>query len=225
MIGIALVLGALLIVSTSFAEYTFGLSQIGTLDGVDPVVELTQYPGDSTAVDSEIELEFTLADQVATELSVEVFLRDTLWEDESLLASQLATGSHTYSTELEVGAYSLGVRAQDDYGISGEAVGGTFIVFGTGVTFVQPASFALERIAPNPFNPLTTIYFSLRQPGPISLIVYNVYGQKVTSLIDGWMAAGRYSILFDGTTLSSGLYLARLVFASGVRVAKLSLLK
>ncbi len=80
-----------------------------------------------------------------------------------------------------------------------------------------PARFALEQNAPNPFNPVTTIRFSIDTPGAVSLNVYNTAGQLVRTLIDDTMSAdAAHEVVWDGTdntghSVGSGVYLYRLV--------------
>ncbi|MBN1294530.1 MAG: T9SS type A sorting domain-containing protein, partial [Candidatus Latescibacteria bacterium] len=62
-------------------------------------------------------------------------------------------------------------------------------------------------ISPNPANPVTTISYSINEASHVKLEVFNVSGQKVTTLVDGYMTAGAHSATFDGTNLSSGVYL------------------
>ena len=64
----------------------------------------------------------------------------------------------------------------------------------------------LVRQFPNPFNPTTTIVYTVPKTGRVSLIVYNVRGQKVATLLDGEKAAGTYEIHFNAKGLSSGTY-------------------
>jgi hypothetical protein len=63
---------------------------------------------------------------------------------------------------------------------------------------------------PNPFNPETVIKFSLKEKSNVTLTVYNIEGQKVAELINGEMEKGFYEERFDGTNLSSGVYVIRL---------------
>jgi hypothetical protein len=86
----------------------------------------------------------------------------------------------------------------------------------------QPARFALAQNAPNPFNPTTTINFSLAQTGDASLVIYGPTGQVVRTLVSGSMAQGNHSITWDGKDnfgrpVASGVYIYRL--ASGDNVA------
>ncbi len=63
---------------------------------------------------------------------------------------------------------------------------------------------------PNPFNPETVIKFSLKEKSNVTLDVYNIAGQKVAELVSGEMAKGMYEKKFNGTKLSSGVYIFRL---------------
>ena len=62
-------------------------------------------------------------------------------------------------------------------------------------------------ISPNPANPRTTIAYSINEASFVKLEVFNVAGQKVATLVDGYMTAGAHSATFDGANLSSGVYL------------------
>ena len=73
-----------------------------------------------------------------------------------------------------------------------------------------PAAFYLEPNFPNPFNPTTWIRFSVPHKEKITLQIFNVLGQKVKTLAEGWFAPGTYRVQFDGSRLSSGVYYVRL---------------
>jgi hypothetical protein len=88
-----------------------------------------------------------------------------------------------------------------------------------------PAAFTLSPAFPNPFNAATEIKFELPQTEKVSLIVYNLTGQAVATLVDHVLQAGRHARVFDGTNLSSGLYFYRLQVADQSRTGKLVLLK
>ncbi|MEW5797868.1 MAG: T9SS type A sorting domain-containing protein [Bacteroidota bacterium] len=66
---------------------------------------------------------------------------------------------------------------------------------------------------PNPFNPSTTFRVSLPQATNVRLAVYNMLGQKVATIIDGMVQAGYNDFHFDGSSLSSGIYLYRMEIA------------
>jgi hypothetical protein len=85
--------------------------------------------------------------------------------------------------------------------------------------------FALLNACPNPFNPVTALRFTLPAAGWVKLQILDVCGRKVSDLVDGWRTAGSHAVTFDGSHLTSGVYLCRLS-AGNARVAlKLVLLK
>jgi hypothetical protein len=88
-----------------------------------------------------------------------------------------------------------------------------------------PGTFALEQNYPNPFNPTTTINFSLAKASNVKLLVYNILGQQVRTLIDTRMNAGQQSVVFDASKLASGVYFYRLETGNFSSVKKMLLLK
>lgn len=88
-----------------------------------------------------------------------------------------------------------------------------------------PEKFLLYQNYPNPFNPITTIEFSLPVSGLVTLKIYNVLGQEIAELLNGEMKAGNYSIKFDASKFSSGMYLYKLTAGNFTSVKKLLLLK
>ncbi|MCH8961021.1 MAG: T9SS type A sorting domain-containing protein, partial [Bacteroidetes bacterium] len=75
----------------------------------------------------------------------------------------------------------------------------------------QPRTFALAPNYPNPFNPRTTIAFTLAQPSAVTLSVYDLTGRKVAALLSGEKkTTGRHSVSFDARGLASGTYVYRL---------------
>ncbi len=69
-----------------------------------------------------------------------------------------------------------------------------------------PSKFKLEQNYPNPFNPQTNINFSLPKNSNVKLRIYSTTGKMITELINENKMAGNYSVNFDGTDLSSGVY-------------------
>jgi len=93
-----------------------------------------------------------------------------------------------------------------------------------------PTAYSLSQNHPNPFNPTTTISFSLTQAGPVKLTVFNILGQQVTTIIDGNLEAGQHSVVWDGTdthgtTVASGIYFYRLNAGAFCDSKKMVLLK
>jgi hypothetical protein len=88
-----------------------------------------------------------------------------------------------------------------------------------------PTKFALYTNYPNPFNPNTTIQYDIPKASQVTLVIYNVLGQKVRELIKSYQEAGRYSVNFDAGNLPSGLYIYRLQAGYFTSIKKMILLK
>ena len=98
----------------------------------------------------------------------------------------------------------------------------TDIVFNESQT---AGSFFLEQNFPNPFNPFTKIKFIIDKPSDVKLCVYDVNGKLMNSLINTFLQAGSYEISFDGTSLSSGIYLYRLESETRMETRRMILIK
>lgn len=88
-----------------------------------------------------------------------------------------------------------------------------------------PEEVFLSQNYPNPFNPTTTIPFGLNENSKVSLVIYDILGRKVSTLIDSELTAGRYNPTFIGSHLASGVYFYRLTTHSKVIVKKFTLIK
>jgi len=87
------------------------------------------------------------------------------------------------------------------------------------------SNFSLEQNYPNPFNPTTLIRYTIPQMSFVSLKIYDSLGCEVSTLVDERKPAGNYSINFDGSNLSSGIYYYRLKAGLHSETKKLLLLK
>ena len=88
-----------------------------------------------------------------------------------------------------------------------------------------PEIFTLNQNYPNPFNPTTVISYELPQSVNVRLEVFDMAGRQVATLISGQVAAGRHTVNFDASNLSSGVYLYRLQAGSQLQTRKLTILK
>jgi hypothetical protein len=75
-------------------------------------------------------------------------------------------------------------------------------------------NFSLSQNYPNPFNPNTSIRFSIPEKGLVTLKVYDMLGKEVSKLVDGNYPLGTYEVNFEGSSLSSGIYMYRLNYVS-----------
>jgi len=88
-----------------------------------------------------------------------------------------------------------------------------------------PLSFDLGQNYPNPFNPSTNIKFSVPESGTVSLVVYNLVGEEVAVLVDGFSEAGFFEVTFDASSLPSGAYFYKLQSGNSVVAKKMLLMK
>lgn len=89
----------------------------------------------------------------------------------------------------------------------------------------SPAPFRITGATPNPFNPSTTISFSLDRGTTISLAVHDVTGRKTAVLAEGFRAAGEYTIKWDARGYASGVYFIRLSDGARAVTTKVTLVK
>jgi hypothetical protein len=91
----------------------------------------------------------------------------------------------------------------------------------TGIIF----HYSLDNNYPNPFNPTTTINYSLASSGKVNISVYNILGQEVATLINKYQHAGEHRVAWNGHGLSSGVYIYRLRSNDFVQTKKMMLMK
>lgn len=88
-----------------------------------------------------------------------------------------------------------------------------------------PSGYALLNIYPNPFNPSTTISFSIPNEEFVSLKVFNSLGEEVAELVSETMTAGNYFVSFDANGLTSGDYFYQIKVGSFTEIKKMMLIK
>jgi len=88
-----------------------------------------------------------------------------------------------------------------------------------------PSAFSVAQNSPNPFNPTTTINFSLAQSGDVTVDVFNVAGQKIDTLVRGFMDAGSHSVVWDASGFSAGVYFYTVKSGGYTKTMKMTLLK
>ena len=69
-----------------------------------------------------------------------------------------------------------------------------------------PSQFSLDQNYPNPFNPTTNFSFRIAESGLISLKIYDILGNEVATLVNGYKSPGHYDVPFDASHLASGVY-------------------
>ncbi|MDP2982824.1 MAG: FlgD immunoglobulin-like domain containing protein [Candidatus Latescibacter sp.] len=96
---------------------------------------------------------------------------------------------------------------------------------GVGVDEAAPASFAVSQNTPNPFNPTTSISFTLAKAGKVTVDIYNAAGQKVDTVVNTTISAGNHSITWNASRFSAGVYFYTVKSGDFSKTMKMTLLK
>ena len=198
-----------------------------TLDSLAPQVSVVRPDGGETFAAATAEtLRWTIAEHswptTGEPVRVRVFDGGDVLLDDTVAPD--AGGDYSYVWLVPLGvettAATLRIDAVDRFGWSGTDTGGDFTITDP-VTAVPAARLtdALGPVWPNPFNPSTTIAFSLRASARVELAVYDLRGRKLAGLVSGRRDAGRHEVVWlgrddRGRALPSGTYLARLTIAT-----------
>ena len=83
----------------------------------------------------------------------------------------------------------------------------------------------LAQNFPNPFNPSTTIKYSIAKPSQVKLVIYNAIGEEVFTLVNEFKQPGNYSARFDSKFSSSGVYFYKLIAGDFVSTKKMLFIK
>ncbi len=89
----------------------------------------------------------------------------------------------------------------------------------------RPTDLSLDQNYPNPFNPTTQITFTMPESGNARLDVYNMMGQRISTVVDQTLSAGSHTVTFDANNLASGVYLYRLQAGNTVLTRSMTLVK
>jgi hypothetical protein len=192
-------------------------------DGDDLTYEWVLYSADTTMVIARVGSDNSSMETTATIPGATV---DALLESAGLSVGQSA--NFVWNVRVSDGSDTLGVRSNffDEW----EPIY-RYLTLERGVItsndeeFGTPDRFTLEQNYPNPFNPSTTIKFSLPTASDVTLTVYNMLGQKVSTIVNEKMNSGFHSVSFDASNLASGMYIYRIEAASFSSVKKMLLIK
>ena len=196
-----------------------------------PSLPLTIYP---THQQIEREIDPMLlwsSTQTATDYWIQLSEGLNLNQNE-LIINDVVSDTSFYSPMLEVNTfYSWRVSAFNNVGSSGWSGISQFKTAQDTILAVEnsdleiPKEYYVEQNFPNPFNPSTVISFGLPKDGITSLKIYNILGQEIAEIVNEYLAAGNYKFEFNGSELSSGMYIYRLQSQDYTSVKKMLLIK
>ena len=142
--------------------------------------------------------------------------------DRALLADYLTIGNETRLLVITPETEEL-FSYSGDFEITEIIVANT--QYEVSVDLPLAASFSLSDAYPNPFNPTTTMKLTMPASGDIQVEVYNLLGQVVATLTSGYKDTGTYTITWDATDVSSGIYFVKAQADGFTATQKLMLVK
>src|SRR4030095_12690895 len=95
----------------------------------------------------------------------------------------------------------------------------------TPISGTIPSSYVLSQNYPNPFNPTTNIKFSLPKAGNVKMVVFDILGREVTTLVNEFKSAGNYIVDFNAANFASGVYFYNLRVNDFSETKKMLLIK
>ncbi|HEY3249916.1 MAG TPA: T9SS type A sorting domain-containing protein [Ignavibacteria bacterium] len=170
---------------------------------------------------------------VGTTSSDSTFIYTVSANSWSILPSVKPTQSHNISNSVCARFFGDTVRIFSCGGTEGSVTSSTsFHLIGcgplVGVTNISgtiPDGYVLSQNYPNPFNPTTNIKFSLPKAGNVKLVVFDILGREVTTLVNEFKTAGNYLVDFNALNLASGVYFYKITANDFTETKKMLLIK
>ncbi len=161
---------------------------------------------------------------LATENSIKFVNIDTTQiQVKFILTSKLVASSSWFNDNLYVGKMVLEGPFRD--GIFVE----NFVINVSGISKIDieknQLSYQLSQNYPNPFNPETRINYSIAKSGHVKIMIYNMLGKKILTLVDEQKTAGEHSVNFNAENMSSGIYFYRLQTKDFIKSRRMILMK
>ncbi len=158
---------------------------------------------------------------------------NTTYSNGLYMTSDLGQAWHPVDDSALAGTPVNAVASNAEYLFAGTQTGAWRVPISDVITAVNaggpqlPSEYLLDQNYPNPFNPTTAIGYQLSSAagGHVTLKVYNVLGQEVATLVSGVKRPGNYTVNFDGSRLSSGVYFYSLRVDGFSKTMKMMLLK
>ncbi len=180
---------------------------------------------------------FGVSTQDGTGIGYMAFADDTIADDAIVKpGGQLCDSGSSYDGLYWCGALVEGMVAQGGDGtpeqrtanfVASDSSHGT-ITNEPGQTAVEEdaqSAFAVDQNSPNPFNPTTSISFTISEAGNATVDIYNVAGQRIETLVNDFMDAGKHSVVWDASGFSNGVYFYTVKSGDFSRTMKMTLLK
>ena len=118
---------------------------------------------------------------------------------------------------------AAGEDAENVYYVGYDSIKG--VITSAVVVEEVPAGFSVAQNSPNPFNPTTTINFTIAEAGNVTIDVFNVAGQKVDTVANEFISSGNHSVVWDASGFSAGVYFYTVKSGDFTKTMKMTLLK
>jgi len=120
------------------------------------------------------------------------------------------------------GDYGFGYRF---FIVKADSTGFAPVIVNSNTSYIDSKDFRLFQNYPNPFNPKTIIKYDLKKPSKVELLIYDVRGNLLQTLVNNKQTIGSYNIVFDGSNLPSGIYFYNLKAEKNSISKKMMLIK
>jgi len=174
---------------------------------------------------------FGVSTQDGTGIDYMSFADDTIGDDKNLKGSGLLVDTQSNYDGLYYGPAETtdrgGYGVNETWYCAFDSVHGIITNQPGGIAVEEEvqAAFAVAQNSPNPFNPTTSISFTLPGADHVTVDVYNVAGQKVDTLVNGFMETGKHSVVWDASGFSAGVYFYTVKSGDFSKTMKMTLLK
>ena len=142
-------------------------------------------------------------------------------EEDDLFTFQYYSVTNDMVYDLEE---TLNFNPPNPYGnvVSPFELNGSTLSFDQGIL---PTDYTINNIYPNPFNPVANITYGLPSSGNVKVLVYNIVGEEITTLVNAFQTAGYHSVSWNADSYSSGMYFVRMIAGEYVSTQILMLIK
>ena len=143
---------------------------------------------------------------------------------ETILMTYSITDGNVWTLESATNSYTLSGEGKMDIPTSNG-----YVLTKGGIN-TAPETFALGQGYPNPFNPETTIDYQIANAGHVNIVIYDMLGREVNTLVNGYHTPNMYSVVWNGTSndgklVPSGVYFYHMTTQGFSQVNKVMLLK
>lgn len=138
--------------------------------------------------------------------------------------SPITSSNQTYVYKITTaGTYNYKCTPHESMGMTGTITANPIGI--TPLGSIIPKDYKLEQNYPNPFNPSTNIKFDIPVSGQVNIKVYDIIGNEIKTLVDGELKAGSYSVDFDASSITSGVYFYKMITVNFTSTKKMILVK